>query len=150
MSKPKHKLTHEDRDARVLDLYNQLIEIEQRLIPTGLHVFGRPSKAGEKADLLRLIASFDRPEANARSIVDLVTTALTTAGSNAKTASLSLKERVDELVAATMRRFVERGQEEAESFLKARLGSAASYHIRSFSFCRASRTSCKQMSSSTP
>jgi magnesium chelatase subunit H len=116
------ELTTKDRDARVLDLYNQLIEIEQRLIPTGLHVFGRPSKAGEKADLLRLIASFDRPEANARSIVDLVTTALTTAGSNAETASLSLKERVDELIAATIRRFVERGEEEAESFLESETG----------------------------
>ena len=51
-----------DRDARVFALYEQLVEIEQRLIPTGLHVFGRPS-AGEKTDLLKMIASFDRPEA---------------------------------------------------------------------------------------
>lgn len=51
-----------DRDARVFALYEQLVEIEQRLIPTGLHVFGRPT-AGEKTDLLKMIASFDRPEA---------------------------------------------------------------------------------------
>src|SRR5919205_817451 len=57
-----------DRDAKVFALYEQLVEIEQRLIPTGLHVFGRPSSAGEKTDLLKMIASFDRPEAGARAI----------------------------------------------------------------------------------
>src|SRR5689334_11818927 len=51
-----------DRDARVFALYEQLLEIEQRLIPTGLHVFGRASSAGEQIDLLKMIASFDRPE----------------------------------------------------------------------------------------
>ena len=43
-------------------LYEQLLEIEQRLIPTGLHVFGRASSAGEQTDLFKMIASFDRPE----------------------------------------------------------------------------------------
>ena len=57
-----------DRDAKVFALYEQLVEIEQRLIPTGLHVFGRPSSAGEKTDLLKMIASFDRPEMGARAI----------------------------------------------------------------------------------
>jgi magnesium chelatase subunit H len=57
-----------DRDAKVFALYEQLVEIEQRLIPTGLHVFGRPSSAGEKTDLLKMIASFDRPETGARAI----------------------------------------------------------------------------------
>lgn len=57
-----------DRDAEVFALYEQLVEIEQRLIPTGLHIFGRPSSAGEKTDLLKMIASFDRPEAGARAI----------------------------------------------------------------------------------
>ena len=57
-----------NRDAKVFALYEQLVEIEQRLIPTGLHVFGRPSSAGEKTDLLKMIASFDRPEADARAI----------------------------------------------------------------------------------
>jgi len=58
----------DERDAKVFALYEQLVEIEQRLIPTGLHVFGRPSSAGEKADLLKMIASFDRPEAGARAL----------------------------------------------------------------------------------
>jgi len=62
------KNSNEERDEKVFALYEQLVEIEQRLIPTGLHVFGRPSSAGEKTDLLKMIASFDRPEAGARAI----------------------------------------------------------------------------------
>jgi magnesium chelatase subunit H len=61
-------LSNEDRDARVFALYEQLVEVEQRLIPTGLHVFGRPSAAAEKTDLLKMIASFDRPEAGIRAL----------------------------------------------------------------------------------
>ncbi|MFN2493047.1 MAG: cobaltochelatase subunit CobN [Pyrinomonadaceae bacterium] len=66
-------MTHpEERDLRVLKLYEQLIEIEQRLIPTGLHVFGRPAQNCERADMLKMIASFDRPEFGARSLPGLV------------------------------------------------------------------------------
>ena len=57
-----------DRDTRVFALYEQLLEIEQRLIPTGLHIFGRPSHAGEKTDLLKMVASFDRPEAGVKAL----------------------------------------------------------------------------------
>jgi magnesium chelatase subunit H len=57
-----------ERDKAVFALYEQLVEIEERLIPTGLHVFGRPSSPSEKADLLKMIASFDRPEAGARAL----------------------------------------------------------------------------------
>lgn len=62
------KDSNSERDAKVFALYEQLLEIEQRLIPTGLHVFGRPSSAGEKKDLLKMIASFDRPEFGARAL----------------------------------------------------------------------------------
>ena len=62
-----HKKAQE-RDAQVFALYEQLLEIEQRLIPTGLHVFGRPSSFGEKTDLLKMIASFDRPEVGVRAL----------------------------------------------------------------------------------
>ncbi|HEX6730854.1 MAG TPA: cobaltochelatase subunit CobN, partial [Pyrinomonadaceae bacterium] len=116
--KANSKVTTQDRDARVLELYEQLIEIEQRLIPTGLHVFGRPSEAREKADLLRLIASFDRPEANTSSIVDLVTRALTSEAHGTETGDESLKERVDSVVATAIRRFVDGGTLEAERFLE--------------------------------
>lgn len=66
------ELTSDRRDRRVLDIHEQLLEIEQRLIPTGLHVFGRPSRAGERADMLKMIAAFDRPEAGTRALSDLV------------------------------------------------------------------------------
>jgi magnesium chelatase subunit H len=56
------------RDAKVFALYEQLVEIEERLIPTGLHVFGRPSSANEKTDLFKMVASFDRPEAGVRAL----------------------------------------------------------------------------------
>jgi magnesium chelatase subunit H len=56
------------KDERVLELYEELLEIEQRLIPTGLHVFGRPSPPRERGDLLRAVASFDRPEAGLRAL----------------------------------------------------------------------------------
>src|SRR5262245_550625 len=62
----------EERDRRVLDLYERLIEIEQRLIPTGLHVFGRAPDDVESRDLLRMVASFDRPELGVRSLNELV------------------------------------------------------------------------------
>ena len=61
-------LSNDERDAEVFALYEQLVEIEERLIPTGLHVFGRPTSSGEKIDLLKMIASFDRPEAGVRAL----------------------------------------------------------------------------------
>ncbi len=66
------RANNEERDRRVLELYEKVLEIEQRLIPTGLHVFGRPSDEAEIADLLRMVASFDRPELGIRSLPDLV------------------------------------------------------------------------------
>ena len=61
-----------ERDARVFQLYEQLLEIEQRLIPTGLHIFGRATSAGEQTDLLKMVASFDRPEAGVRAVPEHV------------------------------------------------------------------------------
>ena len=56
MFKDQNLLPTVDRDLQVLKLYEQLLEIEQRLIPTGLHVFGRPSESVERADVLRMVA----------------------------------------------------------------------------------------------
>ena len=82
-----------NNDAKVFALYEQLLEIEQRLIPTGLHVFGRASSAGEKTDLLKMIASFDRPEAGTRALPE-------------------------DLVDGAVRTFVESGTDAAITFLR--------------------------------
>ncbi len=91
------ELSNEDRDARVFALYEQLIEIEERLIPTGLHVFGRPSSAAEKKDLLKMIASFDRPEAGIRALpenlIDEGVREFLAADNADKEAAISLLER---------------------------------------------------------
>jgi magnesium chelatase subunit H len=50
----------EQRDARILELYERLLEIEQRLIPTGLHVFGEAPASGQLKALLQIVGSFDR------------------------------------------------------------------------------------------
>src|SRR6266487_2761760 len=73
---PEPSMSSTDRDRRVFQLYEQLLEIEQCLIPTGLHVFGRASELQEKADLLRMVASFDRPEQGARALPKLIAEAL--------------------------------------------------------------------------
>src|SRR6478672_5859351 len=65
-----------DRDRRIAELSEQLIEIEERLIPTGLHVFGRAPQADGRADLLRMVGSFDRPEQGARALTKLVAESL--------------------------------------------------------------------------
>ncbi len=117
-------LTEAQRDRRVLDLYDQLIEVEQRLIPTGLHVFGRPSENAERADMLRMIASFDRPEAGVRALPDLVSESLGLGSYDALLKSASLdqerlsdRERVDSIVSTTIREFLESGSEVAASLL---------------------------------
>src|SRR5436309_9591653 len=76
MSGAQKEKTGEERDRRVLELWERLVEVEQRLIPTGLHVFGRATGESECADLLRMVASFDRPERSTRALTDLVSEAL--------------------------------------------------------------------------
>jgi len=89
----------EERDRRVLELHDQLVEIEQRLIPTGLHVFGRVSDNERLADTLRMIASFDRKEAGARALPDLVAEGLGINSGEPFDEELRTKrDRVDQIV----------------------------------------------------
>ncbi len=118
-------ISPEERDRRVLHLHDQLLEIEQRLIPTGLHVFGQPSNVGERADMLRMIASFDRPETGARALPDLVSEALGLADYNSivKSASsdplaLANRERIDSVVAEAINEFVNAGTDAAVALLQ--------------------------------
>jgi magnesium chelatase subunit H len=112
-----------DRDARVLQLYEELLEIEHRLIPTGLHVFGRPTAADERADLLRMIASFDRPEAGARALTDLVAEGLGVSSYHLSRAhsdekQFAEREKVDALVMSAVKEFVTSGADAATVFLE--------------------------------
>jgi magnesium chelatase subunit H len=127
----KIRLTKEERDRRVLELCEQVSEIEGRLIPTGLHVFGRASVENERADLLRMVASFDRPEANARALPQLIEEALQlnatqelddAAGNEVASAGergLLARERVDAITREAIRRFLQGGTEGACAWLEA-------------------------------
>src|SRR5713101_5050131 len=108
------------RDRRVLRLYEQLVEIEQRLIPTGLHVFGRASELQERADLLRMVASFDRPEHGARALTKLVAEGLGIDGYDAllhETSANETTELIDSIVSKGVRRFCEGGADAAAMWL---------------------------------
>ena len=113
----------EQRDARVMRLYEQLVEIEQRLIPTGLHVFGRAAELQEKADLLRMVASFDRPEHGARALPGMVAEALGIEGYETllqeKSAS-ETRDLIDSIVSEAVRQFCRDGADVAAKWLNSR------------------------------
>src|SRR6266478_2881020 len=114
------RLNSLERDARVMRLYEQLLEIEQRLIPTGLHVFGRAAELTEKADLLRMVASFDRPEHGARALPKLVAEGLGIDRYEAllhEAASTETRDLVDGIVAEAIREFCEGGADTAARWL---------------------------------
>ena len=106
----KSELSFRERDARVMQLHEQLVEIEQRLIPTGLHVFGRASELKEKTDLLRMVASFDRPEHNAQALPSLVAEGLGLDPHDPVVHELSTsetRELIDGITSEAIRRFCE-------------------------------------------
>jgi len=114
------KLNSLERDARVMRLYEQLLEIEQRLIPTGLHVFGRAAELQEKADLLRMVASFDRPEHGSRALPKLVAEALRVENYEKLLQDSSpseAKEVIDATVNQAVQKFCEHGADAAAGWL---------------------------------
>src|SRR5437867_1401851 len=111
-----------ERDARVMQLNEQLAEIEQRLIPTGLHVFGRASELQQKADLLRMVASFDRPEHGARALPKLISEALGIDDALLQeTTANETRELIDSILAEAVERFCEAGADSAASWLNSRV-----------------------------
>ncbi|HXD32480.1 MAG TPA: cobaltochelatase subunit CobN [Pyrinomonadaceae bacterium] len=109
-----------DRDRRVLEIYDRLVEVEERLIPTGLHVFGQPSQGKERADLLRMIVSFDRPDAKSHSLPALVAEGLgfdksvaTSSAAPTSEVDLSQRELVATIVNDAIRAFLNDGSEAA-------------------------------------
>jgi magnesium chelatase subunit H len=137
------KTDNAERDRRVLELYEKVLEIEQRLIPTGLHVFGRASVNAEIADLLRMVASFDRPELEVRSLPDLVAEALELPSyaqlirdSHDAEQRLRERERVETLVREAIALFVndsgDGGREAATGFLRETAGVPAEQAAKVF------------------
>jgi magnesium chelatase subunit H len=109
---------NEDREKRVLELYEKVLEVEQRLIPTGLHIFGRPSDTCEVIDLLRMVASFDRPELGIRSLMNLIAEGLQLPSyetllkeSGASEQRLSERERVETIAHQAIARFSKEGKQ---------------------------------------
>ena len=114
-----------ERDRRVLELYEQVLEIEQRLIPTGLHVFGRVPDDRLQADMLRMVASFARPEVKTRALPDLVAEGLGLSAyatlikrSRDTETILQERERVDAVVCEAIGRFVKDGAAAAIMWLE--------------------------------
>ena len=108
-----------ERDRAVAAIAEQLAEIEERLIPTGLHVFGRGSELKEKAAMLRMVASFDRPEHDVRALPKLVANAL---GLDLEVVNESAtdetRELINRIVTESIARFCQKGAEEAVAYLK--------------------------------
>src|SRR5437667_7059749 len=112
-----------ERDARIAQISDQLIEIEQRLIPTGLHIFGRAAELKEKADLLRMVASFDRPEDGAVSLPRLVAEGLGIDGYDdivQETTTSETKDLIDQIAKEAIARFCESGANAASTYLSSR------------------------------
>ena len=125
-----------ERDARVMELYEQLLEIEQRLIPTGLHIFGRALELREKADLLRMVASFDRPEHGARSLPALVAETLGVHCYDEllqETSTSEMKELIEGVVSEAVKRFCEGGADAAADWLKLGSGVESEKSLPTFS-----------------
>ena len=108
------RANNDERDKRVLELYEKILEIEQRLIPTGLHVFGRAPEKAEMADLFRIVASFDRPELGIRSLPDLVAEGIGLSAyaklvqdSADSEQSMNERERVESVVRQAINCFIE-------------------------------------------
>ena len=63
-------------EAFVASLSHELLQVEQRLIPIGLHVLGRAPSVDELVDTLALVATFQRPEPGAPTLPEQVASGL--------------------------------------------------------------------------
>jgi magnesium chelatase subunit H len=114
--------TTDKRDRRVLDLYEKIIEIEQRMIPTGLHVFGRAASDAELTDLLFMVAAFERPELDVRALPELIAEGLGLSAyavllkaSAESEASLKEREQVEAIAREAMALFVAASHHDARA-----------------------------------
>jgi magnesium chelatase subunit H len=155
MSSSKTIVGQAERDARVLRLYEQVLEIEQRLIPTGLHVFGEPPASGQLQALLQVVASFDRfdpdPHAVAAdsgptvpALTDLIARGLglesyqrLVEGSSVSESSAFDRQRVESLLGRAIELFLStagrQGETAGSEFLLEQAGVAINESLATFS-----------------
>jgi magnesium chelatase subunit H len=116
-----------ERDQRVRELDEQMREIEERLIPMGLHVFGRAEKSHQRADLLRMVASFDRPEQQVRALPKLIAEGLGIDGFEMAQddGASETRQMIESLVKEVIQTFSDQGREAASALLKSKAGIAS-------------------------
>jgi magnesium chelatase subunit H len=128
-----------ERDARVMQLYDELVELEHQLIPTGLHIFGRAAELKEKTDLLRMVASFDRPEHGAHALPRLVADALGVHRYDElvqETRTSETKELIDGIVSEVVQLFCREGAGAAANWLNSRVGVDPETSLPTFNLLR--------------
>lgn len=128
MNDEARAMTDEMRDERVGRLLEELNELERRLIPTGLHVFGEADGGAVSSDVLRMVASFERPEQGVRALPALVSEALGLEAhddSGSPRTSEDARERVDEFVRGALRIFTDEGSDAACRWLEDETGVRA-------------------------
>ncbi len=100
-------------EACVAKLAHELIQVEQRLIPVGLHVLGEPPGQAERSDILALVAAFVHPDAQTPTLPQLVAAGLgwnhadLCAGLASDATAQARWQRVDEICREAIRLFVQ-------------------------------------------
>ncbi len=121
-----------DQERRVAQLQEKLLEIEQRLIPTALHVFGRAAQSGEREDLLRMIVSFDRPEHAVRALPRLIAEGLSIEEPAEMFQDCPIGETralIDDILKKAIQNFCAHGAEAAANWLNERANVQVSHSL---------------------
>ena len=131
-----------NQDTRVLQLYEELLEIEQRLFLQA-SMFWAPSIANEKADLLKMIAAFDAQSLARRPW-------LTRCGWSGLTKTENRdpeqREQIDRIIDAAIRELLENGIDSATNSSVTRLAcpqyrsGQLSFACRRFEILKQTRT----------
>lgn len=108
-------------EAYLASLGHELLQIEQRLIPVGLHVLGAPPAPAERADILALVAAFARPDPKLPPLPQLVARGLghdhaqLTANLQRDPAAQAAWQQVDAICREAVRRLIVADGDPAEA-----------------------------------
>ena len=133
---------NEKRDSKVLAFYEKILEIEQRLIPTGLHIFGSKTTGTEITELLTMVVSFQRPELDLPALTDLIAEGLglppysqLLKESNKSEQHLTRRERVEALTRKTVGQIVEgKVHSQVALWINQQAGTSVDQALKIFSF----------------